>query len=167
MLKLLNLDKKSVCYSLCRFITEITKVNGEDYLPKTIYEMVSCVQMYLESKGHYFKFFEDPEFSDLKYTCDNIMKEQTKSGLGSYIKQASILSFDQEELLWNQGFLGCSNPDQLLCTLVFLLGIYYALRAGAEHRALRSIGHNSQFKYFFKDGQHHLLYTEDLGTKNS
>ncbi len=60
--------------------------------------------MYLESKGFFFKFFKDKAFSDLKYTCDNIMKERTKAGLGSHVKQASVLSFDQEEYLWQQGF---------------------------------------------------------------
>ncbi len=132
---------------------EITKVNSEDYPPKTIYEIMTCAQMYLESKGFFFKFFEDKAFSDLKYTCDNIMKERAKAGLGSHIKQASVLSFDQEEYLWQQGFLGSSNPEQLIWTLIFLLGIHCSLRAGAEHRALQLIGHNSQFKYFFKDGR--------------
>ena len=90
----MNLEKRNLCYGLCQFITEITKVNGEDYPPKTIYEIVICVQMYLESKGYFFKFFEDEEFTDLKYTCNNIMKERAKSGLGSYVKQADVLSFD-------------------------------------------------------------------------
>ena len=36
-----------------------------------------------------------------------------------------------------------------------------------EHHALHSIWHNSQFHYSFKDGVHHILYTEDLGVKNN
>ena len=151
LLKLQYLDKRSLCYGLYRFIMEITKVNRDNYLPKTIYEMVTCIQMYLESKGHFYKFFEDKEFSDLKYTCDNIIKERAKAGLRSYVKQASVLSFDQEEFLWENGYLGTSNPDQLIHTLIFLLGMH--LRAGAEHRALRSVGHNLQFTYFFKNGK--------------
>ncbi len=99
--------------------------------------------MYLESKGYFYRFFEDKEFSDLKFMCDNIMKERAKVGLGSYVKQVEVLSFDQEEYLWQHGFLGSSNPEQLLHTLVFLLCMHCALHAGAEHRALRSIEHTS------------------------
>ncbi len=64
-------------------------------------------------------------FSDLKYTCGIIMKEHAKAGLGSYVKQAFVLSLDQEEYLWQNGFLGCSNPQQLLHTLLFLVGIHW------------------------------------------
>ncbi len=111
LLKLQNLDERWLYYGLCRFITEITKVNREDYPPKIIHEIVTCVQMHLESKGHFFKFFKDKEFSDLKYTCDNIMKEQAKARLGSYVKQASVLSFDQEDFLWQNGYFGTANPE--------------------------------------------------------
>ena len=131
-----HIQKKPLYNALYKFITEITKINGEEYPPKTIYEIIICVQMYLESKGLFWKFFEDIEFVDLKYTCDNIMKERAKTRLGSYVKQAAVLSYDQEEYLWNNGFLGSSNPEQLVKTVLFLVGIHYVLYAGSEHRAL-------------------------------
>ncbi len=165
--KFVCIEKHTLCHALCRFVCEICKINGEDYPLKTIYEIIIYVQMLLESHGVFWKFFEDPEFSDLKYTVDNIMKERAMSGLGSYIKQATVLSFEQEEFLWQNRYLGISNPEQLVKILLFLLGIHYALCVGAEHCALHSIGHNSQFCFIFKEGIHHILYTEDLGTKNN
>ena len=42
------------------------------------------------------------------------------------------------------------------------------LRAGKEHRALRGIGFNSQFKFLHNpDGEIFLQYTEDIGLKTN
>ena len=80
-----SLTKRSLSYGMCRFITEIKKLNRGDFPPKTIYEMVVCVQMFLESKGIFWKLLDDKEeeFQQLQYTCDNIMKERASGGIGS------------------------------------------------------------------------------------
>ena len=64
--------------------------------------------------------------------------------------------------MWEKGLLGSSNPKQLVNTLVYMFGIHFALRADAEHRALR-VGVKSQIVEEF-DGQlglRFLHYTED------
>ncbi len=70
-------------------------------------------------------------------------------------------------MMWNAGVLGTSNPEQLVNTLLFLLGIHCTLHAGSEHWKLQSLGKNSQFKYRVIDGVCHLVYNEDLGTKTN
>ncbi len=72
-----TLEKKMLCYALCRFITKIKKLNGEDYPPKTIYKMLVCIQMHLETQGMFWKLLNDKEenFIQLRYMCDNLMKE--------------------------------------------------------------------------------------------
>ena len=42
-----------------------------------------------------------------------------------------------ENHLWNNGFLGEENPDQLCNTILFLIGINVYLRAIDEHYGLR------------------------------
>ena len=125
--------------------------------------------MFLESKGIFWKLLDDkdPMFVNMKYTLDNTMKEGAATGLGSVVKHAKILSFNDEDLMWKSGVLGTDNPQQLLDTLLFLLSIHYALHAGQEHRNLRSIGFQSQFSYTFIDGVRHVVYKEDLGTKTN
>ncbi len=81
--------------------------------------------------------------------------------------QAEVLSYEDEDFLWNNNFLGTSNPDQLLRTLIFILRIYCALCAGGEHRSLCSIRFHSQFCYTFPDGIQHIVYSEDLGLKTN
>ena len=66
------------------------------------------------------------------------------------------------------GFLGKSNPEQLLNTVVFVLGLSCALRAGKEHRQLRSFGFNSQFTWHVDhEGNRFFTYKEDIGLKTN
>ena len=66
------------------------------------------------------------------------MKRLQGKGIGSQTKQAEILSVDEEELLWEGGFLGDGTPQSLLDTMVYCNGFYFALRSGTEHRQLQS-----------------------------
>ncbi len=70
-----NLTKASLSYALVHFIQEITKLDGTDYPPKTLYEIVIGVQMILEAQGLYWKLLDntEPLFANIKYTLDNTM----------------------------------------------------------------------------------------------
>ncbi len=133
-----SLTKRNLSYGMCRFITEIKKLNGGDFPPKTIYEIVICVQMFLESKGIFWKLLDDKEeeFQWLQYTCDNIMKERVSGGIGSITRQAEVISYDDENFLWQNEFLGCDSPEQLVRTVLFQVGLNCALCARSEHRNL-------------------------------
>ncbi len=56
--------------------------------------MIISLQMFLESERIYWKLLskEDPEFIDLFFTIDNLMKEYTSEGLG-HIESSDIISF--------------------------------------------------------------------------
>ena len=91
--------------------------------------------MHLESLSLFWKLLDDTDksFMSLKYTVDNIMKERASSTMCSITKQAKVLSYEDEELLWQKGLLGSSTPAQLVKTLLFLIGMQCALLAGGEH----------------------------------
>ena len=80
--KLNTLTKTDLAYSLSHFITEIRKLNGEEYLPHTVYQICVCLQMYLESNCLYWKILNkaNPQFVDLYYVLDNIMKQKCAEG---------------------------------------------------------------------------------------
>jgi len=63
------------------------------------------------------------------------MKELKATG-NFEVKQAEPITHDVEDLMWQKGLLGDSNPQTLLDTLIFYLGLYFALRSGQEHRQL-------------------------------
>ena len=67
---------------VCRFITEVHKMNGCQFPAKTLYEIVKCIQFHLESIGLMWKLLNDECFSDIKYMLDNIMKEHAACNVG-------------------------------------------------------------------------------------
>ena len=157
----------SLKFALCRFITEVKKVDGSDFPGKTLYNII-CIQFHLETQGFAFKLVNDPAFKDLKFTLDNTMKARTLQGIGTSVKQAEILSATDEDLLWSLGLLCTSTPHQLLHTVIFSIGKGFALRAGKEHRALRGLPFDSQFTFMRDpDGEVFLCYTEDIGLKTN
>ncbi len=67
--------------ALCGFITEVKKLDGTDFPPKTLYKILVCIQMSLETKGIHWRFLEDDMFCALKYILDNEMKIHTCAGM--------------------------------------------------------------------------------------
>ena len=170
--KLSELTKELLIYALCRFIPEVTKCrDGSDYPGKTLYEMVVSIQKYLNQNNLPWKLIDDPEFIDVKTVLDNVMKERARANMGLVRKQAQVISLDYEEKLWQNGILGEDTAQKLRDTVLFLLGINLALRAGDEHYDLRrdTVGKPSQIS-FERDpssGKRCLVYREDTVTKTN
>ena len=163
-----TVNKTDLNEAMCRFITEVKKIDGSDYPPKTLYDIVICVQFWLETQGLAWKLLSEDAFQDLKFTLDNLMKERTALGLGNNVRQAQVVGLNDEESMWKSGILGCHNPQVLLNTIVYLLGLHCALRAGKEHRGLRSLPFNSQFEFRVdSSGEYYVHYKEDLGLKTN
>lgn len=72
----------------------------------------------------------------LKATLDSRMKQLQSSG-AFQTRKAEPISVDCEDILWKNGLLGDHSPQVLIDTLVFYIGMYFALRSGLEHRRLR------------------------------
>ena len=100
--------------------------------------MVSGLRRYLRLSGQpELDFVKNPQFSEFRADLDAEMKALQRSGLGSKQQQAEPLTQEEAEMLWKKGLLGSSNPQTLLDTMMFMNGMYFALRSGAEHWQLR------------------------------
>ena len=154
-------NRRDLCDSLCLFIDEVMCADEKDFLPNTIKDLIYNIQMHLRKRRIPWRLYDPVHFMDLRNAVDNIMKERTAKGLAKK-KQAEIISFAVEELLWEKCVLGDSNPLQLLWTMVFLLGLCCALRCGKEHWNLRRPGFSSQFEIVNdENGVEVLRYRED------
>ena len=89
------------------------------------------------------------------------------NGTGNYVskKQAQPITLEQEDTLWRMRLLGDHNPEVLLHTLVYHVGLFFALRSGLEHCRLR---HNpSQFELREPASRRaSLVYREDVSKTN-
>ncbi len=74
-----------------------------------------------------------------------------------------------EEEMWDFSILGEENLESLRNTVMYLIGLTFALRGGKEHRALRNPHFNPQIvvKVSKKSGRKYLLYTEDVVSKTN
>ena len=73
-------SEKFFVVAMIRFILEICKLNGEEYPPRTIYQIMICIQIHLEKNKVYWKILNKnhPEFVNLYYCIDNLIKEQSQ-----------------------------------------------------------------------------------------
>ena len=124
--------------TLCNFIFEVRKKNGEEFPPKTLHHLISGIQRYARMNGKNIDVFKDAEFSEMRVCLDSEMKRLQKSGLGSKTRKAEPLTIEEEELLWSKGLLGSGSPQALVDTMLVMNGLYFALRSGGEHRQLRA-----------------------------
>ena len=93
------------------------------------------------------------------------MKRLQSLGIGTKKHQAEPLTEEEEEQLWSTGQLGDHSPQALLDTMLFMHGIYFALRSGQEHRNLRF--QPAQVELMDRPGQRaYLRYTEDISKNN-
>ena len=166
-----DLDRDSFAEALCYFIPKVTKVKGEGVYPaKTLYPLVMALKKYLNVNRIPWKLIDDPHFEDVKNVLDNVMKQCTESNVGTVKRQAELITFDQENDLWRDGYLGEDSPDKLRDTVLFLLGVNLALRAGNEHYMLRrDMPNKASLLSFERDsrGIRCLVYREDTSTKTN
>ena len=77
-----TITEENLVFGMSCFVTEVRKVNGEQFPAKSLYEIVMCAQFHLESVGFQWKLLNDMRFVDLKFTLDNVMKERCKDNVG-------------------------------------------------------------------------------------
>ena len=163
-----TINEYSLKFALCRFLTEVRKVDGSEFPPKTMYDIIMCVQFHLETLGFSWRLISDEQFQEVKFTLDNIMKQRTAQGIGISVRKSDVLNLTDEDILWSLGLLGTHSPEVLLHTVMFTIGLSCSLHAGKEHYCLRSVPFNSQFTFLYdNEGKLYFRYVEDIGLKTN
>ena len=153
---------------LGKFVAEVRKEGQEEYPGKTLYEMIRCIQAYFRIECKRNITLVDKKgcnFRNLNSALNFQMKQRASAGFGVDVKQAKVISESDKNYLWAHGYLGNGNPEVLRNTLVGVLGLNFALRAGQEHHNLRK--KNSQLSITVAgDGKQRLEY-KDVSKTNS
>ena len=146
---------------LSRFVVEVRKVDGTEYPPNTLHHIVAGLQNHLRLEGKMVDLFKDRQFAPFQASLDGEMKRLQACGLGAKKRQAEVITHEEEEKLWESGQLGDSTPQQLLDTIVFCCGLFFALRSSKEHRQLCRTP--PQIELIERPGERaYLRYREDV-----
>ncbi len=155
-----NISSSELNFLLQYFIPSARKEGGEKYPPRTLKEIIALIQHYFNMDlNRQISIFCDGEFAETRLILDATMKKLAEEGLVKPKKRANVITVGHEAGLWKNNVLGVNNPQQLLDSLIFSLGLHLGLRACAEHRALE-FGENSQLALQWKDGEECIIYTE-------
>ena len=99
----------------------------------------------------------DRLFNDLNGALKSVFHKLKEDGIGAVMKHATVVTPQEEELLWSTGTIGVSSPLSLQRAVFYYVGKVFCLRGGEEQRSLK----NSQFRRE-KDS---YVYVEN-GSKN-
>ncbi len=164
----LNISKGDLYYCLCAFLNEVKRKDGSEFPGKGLYNLLIMIQFNLEKRGFLWKLVDDPEFSRVKFTLDNLMKVRCSDRV-SVSSPVNAIGFSEEDKMWASNVLGKDEPAKLQDTVMFLIGLTCALRGGQEHRDLRAPGQDSQFSVEEdpSSGEKVLVYKSDERSKTN
>ena len=114
------MDDDELNYALPLFLAEVLKKDGSMYPPATLRGIVLSLQKHLEINGRHVKFLTDTKFKPVRDTLDAVMKRSASMGLGMNHRQATVITTDMENELWDRGLLGDHNPQVLLDTMRYI-----------------------------------------------
>ena len=157
-----NITAEELQRWLCAFVLEVRKKNGNVFVPNTLHHICCGIMRYVRINGMpEVDIFKDPGFSQFRMVLDAEMKHLQSAGIGSVHRKAEPITFEEEEILWQKGILGDHTPQSLVNTMVYMNGLYFALRGGNEHRNLRH--KPSQIQLIERLGERsYLMYTEEI-----
>ena len=120
---LLTDDHQSLSHWLLLFCTEMRKVDGTCYPPRTIQHYLLGIQQHLrECKQVHINLFTDSDFSTLHKLVDALYHKLHSEGISCLVNQTETLTDKDEEKLWQSGVLDPKTPQGLIYCLFFLNG---------------------------------------------
>jgi hypothetical protein len=149
---------------LCRFVLEVRRKDGNEYPPNTLHQLCCGILRYVREIDPELDIYKQPSFSGFQKTLDSEMKRLRACGKGSTIKRAEPITLDEENSLWDQNILDEHSPKALIDTMVYMCGLYFALRSESEHRQLK----NSDIEVVERPGEiAYVVYNESTSKNNS
>lgn len=166
---IIHMDATALELWLTRFVMEARKQDGSEYPAKSLYYIVCGLLRYLRDKEIYSLNFLDEKdfrFANFRKVLDSRMKELVSSGVGTKVKQADPILFEDENKLWETGTFGHHSAESLQHTVFYYACKIFGLRGQDEHRALEcsqfSVGKDGEKKYIRFVGRNNKTYQGGL-----
>ncbi|XP_071134785.1 zinc finger MYM-type protein 3-like isoform X2 [Mytilus edulis] len=119
-------------YSLCLFVKEVRKPNGEEYAPDSIYYLCIGIQMFLFENERIDNIFTDIYYEKFTECLNEVLQRYTPKLNAA----AQIVCRIEEEHLWECKQLGAHSPHVLLNTLVYFNTKFFQLKTPEDHLKL-------------------------------
>merc|ERR1712112_31154 len=144
---ILKLRADELNFTLCMFVKEVKKPNGDSYAADSVFYLVLGIQEYLFENSRIDNIFTDVYYDPFTSALHEVVKDfkLPVNELGYFVTRI------EEEHLWESKQLGAHSPHVLLNTLVYFNTKYFMLRSPEEHAAL-SFSH--VMKHWKKTGPH-------------
>lgn len=128
---ILQLSPDELNYSLCLFVKEVRKPQGEEYAPDSIYYLCLGIQQYLFENNRIDNIFTDPYYEKFTECLNDVLQKHE-----SINNEVHFISRIEEEILWEAKQLGAHSPHVLLNTLMYFNTKYFFLKTIEDHMQL-------------------------------
>ena len=160
-----KMSTQAMNFWLAKFILEVRRRDGKSYSGETLYQVCrGLLRLLKEADRAEVNILSNPVFCQFRASLDARMKELKATGQHK-VKRAQVITEEQENCLWEKDLLGDQKPQQLLDTLIFYIGLSFALQSGLEHRRLRF--YPSQIQVVEPESvRSYIMCTEDVSKTN-
>ena len=121
---ILKLRADELNYTLCMFVKEVKKPNGDAYAADSIFYLVLGIQEFLQENSRIENIFTDAYYDPFTSALHEAVKEfkLPVNELGYFVTRI------EEEHLWESKQLGAHSPQALLNTIVYFNTKYFQLK---------------------------------------
>ena len=133
---LLSSDAKKIVTWLCLFLKETRQTNGKPFSIHPSF-LLSGISRYVKTNCFNIMDTKNAAYKDLHSVRDAVYHDLHTEGVGTAKKQARIIGYEEETVLWENGVMGTKSPEALLHAVFFYNGLNFALCGGQEHRQLK------------------------------
>merc|ERR1719422_229484 len=129
---ILKLRADELNFTLCMFVKEVKKPNGDAYAADSIFYLVLGIQEYLFENSRIDNIFTDVYYDPFTSALHEVVKDfkLPVNELGYFVTRI------EEEHLWESKQLGAHSPQVLLNTLVYFNTKYFMMKTLDDHSKL-------------------------------